>query len=185
MAWKELYDKLLASSDLKTLFFNSKRIDDTDEYGLDSYLKSLFYDQFARRLPRERSLENLGLVNIVYTMLETVKYPKIAMDLSISEFEWKCLLKISADYILRNGFYYYIPKDIKTYLTSRIKNFSIYPSNSKVSNVKRFPKFDRKLKRQNRLCLLICAGLGLTNNELIDDCKEDKLMNCLIVFGMH
>ncbi|MCK4664933.1 MAG: DEAD/DEAH box helicase [Bacteroidales bacterium] len=179
MSWKEIYDILKASSELKTLFYNSKRYDADNDFGIELYLKALFFNQFARRLPRERSLENLGLVNITYQTLDNLPLPKIAKDLEINQQEWNSLIKISADYILRNGFYFYLPPDIKKYSTSYLKSFQIYPSNTNVINVKRFPRLDRKQTRQNRLCLLICAGLGLHHNDTIDDILEDKINDLL------
>ncbi len=179
MTWKELFEKLQISSDLKTLFYNSKKIDTENNFGIELYLKALFYSQFARRLPRERSLENLGLVNIVYHTLEDVKLPQIAKDLEINLQEWGNLLKISVDYILRYGFIISLPSDIKKYSTSHLKSFKIYPSNTDVVKVKRFPKFNRKQARQNRLSLLICAGLGYHNKEDIDEILEDKINNLL------
>ncbi|MEG2510604.1 MAG: hypothetical protein RSA74_14230, partial [Chryseobacterium sp.] len=65
------------------------------------YAKSLLYDQFARRLGRERSLENLGLVNVVYPEFDNIVLPEEASLLKINIAEWKDLLKIAADYTIR------------------------------------------------------------------------------------
>lgn len=188
MPWKDLFNKLKSKNDLETLFYNSKRYNVDNNYGIDLYLTALFYDQFARRLPRERSLENLGLVNISYItkindkneIIETIDDLIIPENISklgfdINQEEWQNLVKISADYILRYGFYFDLPQDIKKYSTSFLKSFTIYPSNTDVINAKRFPKFDKKNKRQNRLALLICAGLNYHSIDLIDEKVEEKI----------
>jgi hypothetical protein len=176
MTWKELYDNLYLSNELETLFLNSKRIEDENITGKDLYLKALFFDQFARRLPRERSLENLGLVNITYSDLDNLSIPKIAIDLNIKNDEWYSLLKIAIDYLIRYNFHIQYDDRIKKYSTSYLKKgISIFPNDTSVIGVKSFPKYEKKKKRQNRLCLLICAGLGLHSIDLIDEDLEDKI----------
>src|SRR5699024_7306468 len=69
--WVEIINHVKQQSDFKTLFhklFKDKG-KNLSVHG-DYYAKALLYDQFARRLPRERSLENLGLVNLVYPALD-------------------------------------------------------------------------------------------------------------------
>ena len=46
-----------------------------------------------RRLKRERSLENLGLVNLVYPSFDNLTLPDEAKELGINLAEWKDLLK--------------------------------------------------------------------------------------------
>ncbi len=179
MTWDELYKKIIIKNELKTLFFNSKRIIDNNEHGIGSYLRALLFDQFVRRLPRERSMENLGIVSIVYPELENVNAPPIATKLDINQEEWQSLLKIAVDFIIRYYFHFFIPSDIREYLTSRLFSIKIYDSNTDIVKVKKWPKFNRNSTKQNRLNLLICAGLGLHNKNDIDNTKEDEINELL------
>ena len=179
MPWIELYHQLLLKNDLKTLYYNSRRYEGENETGINEFLKSLFFDQFAKRLPRERSLENLGLVNIVYPVLDNITLPNIAKKLNIDLVEWRNLLKISVDFIIRNYYHFFLPPDIKQFITSSLKSVSIFPSNTQVVNVRRWPKFDKKQKHPNRLSLLICAGLGIFSNDDIDNIIEDEINELL------
>ena len=179
ISWKELYNKIISKNDLTTLYYNSRRYDGENDVDIESYLKSLFFDQFAKRLSRERSLENLGMVNIVYPILDKVSLPSIAKKLQISLDEWHKLLKISIDFVLRNYYHFYLPPNIKRLTTSPLKSISIFPSNTAVVNVRRWPKFDKNQKRLHRLSLLICAGLGLTDISQVDNILEDNINEIL------
>ena len=178
MTWQELYNKLLVKDELRTLFINSKKYDDNNEHGKDIYLKSLFFDQFARRLPRERSMENLGLLSIVYPDLYDINPPDITKTLNINQQEWQSLLKICVDYLIRYNLHFFKSDDIKIYSTSRLGSIKIYPNDTEIANVKRWVKF-KKSPRQNRLNLLICAGLGLHEKEDINSEKEDEINELL------
>lgn len=177
--WDNLFDKLKIKNELKTLFFNSKRLNDKNEYGIESYLKALLFDQFSRRLPRERSMENLGILSIIYPKLEEANLPIIAKTLGISLKEWHSLLKIAVDFIIRYYYHFFVPNDIKEYLTTHIYSVQIYDSNKDLVGVKKWTKFNRNSAVQNRLNLLICAGLGYHNKDEIDNELEDQINNLL------
>jgi DEAD/DEAH box helicase domain-containing protein len=141
-----------------------------------NYLNALLYDQFARRLPRERSLENLGMVSLVYPKLMSVMtLPHPAKELNINQFEWQSLLKISADHILRNYFHFFVNENIYPYITKFMTSYAIYNQDSPESNVKRWPKFEKNRVNQNRMALLICAGLGFHETEMITLEIEDQI----------
>lgn len=175
ITWNKMFEELSSMSALSTLFYNSGR---TANGSKEDYLKSLFFDQFARRLPRERSMENLGLVSIVYPNLENSHRPKIAEQLHISEEEWQSLLKIGADYLIRYRFHFTLPQNIRPFLTAALRSEPIYPNDTKLKDVMRWPRFKRKLN-QNKLCLLICAGLNLHNLDDIDNIIEDNINELL------
>ncbi len=179
MTFAEANEALIINSELGTLLNNMRRTDDGNEYSIELYLKAIFFDQFARRLPRERSLENLGLVNIIYPSLEQVKVPGIVKGMGISEPEWQDLLKIATDYIIRSGFHFFLPPNIRNLITTYTKSITIYPFESEVINAKKWPHFDRTKLRQNRLCLLICAGLGYHNLDDISPEIEDQINELL------
>ena len=74
----------------------------------ENYLKSLLYKEFSRRLPRERSLANLGMVNLVFPEVDNLITPQIAIDLGLEDADWKSLINISLDYVIRHKFHYII-----------------------------------------------------------------------------
>ena len=176
--WITLKDQLITQTDFETLFYGNNP-KDTNPNARRHYLTAILYDQFARRLPRQNSLENLGMVNLIYPKLENVPLPTIAESLSISSSEWKDLLKIAADYILRYSFHFFLSYEIDPYTTSFIRSQPISNPDAQELNVKRWPKFKRKRKQQNRLALLICAGLGFHEREDIDAEKEDQINELL------
>lgn len=172
--WEKIKTFIHNQTDFHKLF-EGNNPHDSNPNGKNNYLNALMYDQFARRLPRERSLENLGMVSLVYPKLETVNLPDIAKELKINQSEWQSLLKISADYILRNYFHFSVNDGIYPYITKFISSYAIYNQDSAEVNVKRWPKFERNRAQQNRLALLICAGLELHENEMISPEMEDQI----------
>lgn len=181
VTWKDVINHIKTKQDFKTLFVKAaKGRDFTTQQ--DSYAKSLLYDQFARRLKRERSLENLGLVNLVYPSFDNLTLPDEAKELGINLAEWKDLLKISADYILRHQFHFDFDESMYLFSTNFYRPQLIYPHNSNIVNAKKWTLFDPKSKTQSRLILLICAGLGKEwhDKENIDAKKQDQLNDLLL-----
>ncbi|MRT17521.1 DEAD/DEAH box helicase [Vitellibacter sp. q18] len=175
--WTQILDFIKNKEGFKTLF---KKAANGNNFGDESttYGKALLFDQFARRLPRERSLENLGLVNLVYSTLDAIALPNIAEDLQITLPEWKSLLKISMDYIVRYGFHFQLDA-VRNYSTKYHTSYSIYPSTSDRVNAKKWPEYNPNSITQSRLVLLICAGLGWHDRADIDREKEDLINELL------
>lgn len=113
-SWKEIIDDIKQREGFKTLFKKVGRGNNAEIEG-EAYAKSLLYDQFARRIPRERSLENLGLINIVYPALDNCITPEIAKKLEIEPEEWHSLLKIGADYIIRYNFNFFVDDAMRVF----------------------------------------------------------------------
>lgn len=173
LSWKQLYDFLNSKSDLKTLFKNNNPRED-NFINLEKYSRALLFDNFARRLPRERSLENLGMVSLVYPDLDNVQLPRIAEQYNITIEEWKSLLKIGLDYVIRNQFYFFIDNSMYPYSTSFLKSFQIHNADSSITNAKKWPTFKKNEARPNRLSLLLCAGLGYFSLvEITNKIEED------------
>lgn len=178
LSWRQIYEFINTKSELKTLFKNNNPREG-NEMNIEKYSKALLFDNFARRLPRERSLENLGMVSLTYPDLDTIQVPKIAERYHINIEEWKDLLKIGLDYIIRNQFYFFLDNGIYTYSTSFLKSFQIHNSDTKISNAKVWPKFNKNEVRPSRLALLLCAGLGFHNRLEIDNTIEDDINELL------
>ncbi|MGV0924103.1 DEAD/DEAH box helicase [Empedobacter tilapiae] len=178
ITWKQMFDFLNSRNDLKTLFKNNNSLE-TNFNNIEKYTKALLFDNFSRRLPRERSLENLGLISIVMSGLENVILPNIVDNYKITLDEWKSLIKIGVDYIIRNGFFFDVPQNVHPYSTSFLKSFYIYNQDTQIVNAKTWPVYKRTEKRPNRLSLLLCAGLGYNSKEDIDNGIEDDINKIL------
>lgn len=170
--WKEIIEVIKVQEDFKTLFKKGARGRDVMLY--DTYAKALLYDQFARKIPRERSLENLGLINVVYPSLENVQLPNIAIQLGVTNEEWHCLLKIASDYIIRYNFHFFFDDTMRQFTLKFYRSELIYPSNSQIGK-KKWNCYNRKSINQSRLVLLICAGLGWHDRAEITKEREDQI----------
>ena len=177
-SWAEISKFIESKEEFKTLFSKAAKGENFVIQG-ETYGKALLFDQFSRRLPRERSLENLGLVNIVYPALENQTLPKIAEILKISKEEWSDLLKIAADYIIRKNIHVFFDDKMRIFTSKFYHSQSMYPSNTEVVNVAKWPVFNPKAITQPRLTLLICAGLGWDIKEEITYEQQDQLNSLL------
>ncbi len=179
-SWKEIIEFIKTKEDFKTLYHKSAR---GNNFTIENeiYAKSLLYDQFARRLPRERSLENLGLLNLVYPSLSKISLPDCAKNLGISEEEWSDLLKIATDYIIRNNQHFFFDDTMRMFTSRFYHSQLIHASNSEVVNAKKWSLYNPNSITQNRLVLLICAGLGWHDKAEITKEREDQLNELLEV----
>jgi DEAD/DEAH box helicase domain-containing protein len=174
--WTEIIDEIKKKKEFKTLFNKINRGYSKPTSDLDNYAQALLFDQFARRLPRERSLENLGLVNVVYPSLDTVLLPEIAKELKIELTEYKDLLKIAVDYIIRAKFHFIFDNSLLGFSTKMEHGtHAIFPSNTEVNRVSRWVSYNPKSSVQSRFVLLVCAGLGWHSSDEIDRDQEDQL----------
>ncbi|MCQ6958306.1 DEAD/DEAH box helicase [Mucilaginibacter aquariorum] len=175
LSWRDAKIELMKQTDFGKLFHGNNP-GDKGPGARDEYLTALLYDQFARRMPKKRSLENLGMVNLVYPDLAKAHVPAHVTALGISPQEWQDLLKIAADYVIRLKFYFQLPQGVYRYGTEFLRSFSIYnPDAQQASTSEKWPLFDRRSARPNKLALLICAGLGLHDRSDIDNETEDQV----------
>ena len=163
-SWSEIIDHIIKKDDFKTLFYKAAKGENIVKDNR-TYANSLLFDQFARRKPRERSLENLGLVNLIYPELENLVLPEIAENLNITLQEWKDLLKIAVDYIIRYPFHFFYDDSLRNFSSSFYRSDLIFPSNSEEPNVRKWPQYNSNAIKQSRLVLLLCAGLGWHSQE--------------------
>ena len=181
LSWMELEENLINinASEFKTLFKKSAQGNNFTEEN-KTYAKSLLYGQLSRRMPRERALENLGMVRVVYPAIEELEtIPGIADEFGINLSEWKDLLKITLDYLIRYNFHFTFDDSIRKYNTRFYRPSLIYPSNSDVENSVKWPLFNPNSIIQSRMVLLVCAGLGWHNKSEVTEVYEDKLNNLL------
>ena len=177
-SWNEIIQQIQLTSEFKTLFKKSGQGNNVATQA-NAYAQSLMLDQLLKRIPRERSLENLGLVNIVYPSLEAVPIPMSANILNITQQEWDDLLKIAADYILRYSNHVSYSYEVAIFSTKYYRQFKIYPSDNELDKVRKWPKYILNRVIQHRFVLLICAGLGWTDYNTIGPNEKDKLNELL------
>jgi len=178
--WSSLKQYLNTQTEFKILF-DGNNPNDSNPNAKRNYLTAILYDQFARRLPRERSLENLGMVSLIYPKLQDVSIPLVAKSLNITQQEWQSLLKIAADYLIRYSFHFFVEDGIYHYTTRFLRSLIIYNTEAEEINAGRWPKLEHNTIRKNRLALLICAGLGFQEREDITQEIEDNINELLEV----
>jgi superfamily II DNA/RNA helicase len=176
--WAEVLEQMKLQTEFKQLF---EKVSKGDNVVTESnwYAKGLMHDQIARRLQRDRSLENLGLVNLSYPALDDVILPLEAAAVNINLEEWRDLLKIATDYLVRYGFHFNYEMELYKFTTRFYRQKPIYPHDSPLVNVVRWPQFNRNSIIQSRLVLLLCAGLGWHNKGDISREQEDQLNELL------
>lgn len=173
--WIEILNKVKTETDFKTLFKKSAKGNNFNIEGIN-YAKALLYDQFARRIPRERSMENLGLINLVYPKLENIALPEIAETLGINKNEWTDLLKIAVDYVIRyNSHFDYDPTTLSVFTSKNYYSKPIQPPYSDIIDIAKWNLYNSKSKAQSRFVLLLCAGLDLHHRDDIDRTKADEI----------
>lgn len=185
ISWEDMFSHILQAGkkhEREALVENirlSKRVNEKKRFDKKEYFKAIFYDEFARRLPKAQSLENLGLVSLVYPDLEKDTLPREAERLEISEVEWHNLLKIAMDYVVRDRHHY-------VELGEEVKNLMTNLSFSKMLTEDVWPRIERtkahKIRKTvNRFILLICAGLGISHEEVEEDSELEDRINQLLV----
>ena len=178
--WKAISDEIENMADFRKLFKHLKDARSEDSRNLrratmDSheYLTALFVDQFGWIPKRANSLENMGLVRMVYPDLKRARCPEGLLDYGITDSDWQDYLKICVDYIIRGGRHYMISGSFSDYLTQNQLSINLYPSDSTLkfngSPVSRWPVLKEGktshavMERQGRAALLLCAGMGITD----------------------
>lgn len=176
--WKEIIDEVKVKSDFETLYKKGARGND---FIIDNetYAKTLLYDQFARRIPRERSMENLGLINLVYPALDNIVLPKIAERLHLNQEDWTSLLKIAMDYVIRYNYHFVFDKSMYIYTSKIYRSNLIYPPNTDNTDGTKWRLFNPNSITQSKLVLLICAGLGWHDKGEITNEQEDQINDLL------
>jgi DEAD/DEAH box helicase domain-containing protein len=174
-SWEEIF-KQINNDNLKILFNGIKNNGEFDKEDLG---RAILFDQFARKYPTERSLENLGLIRIVYPGLEKKDTPTIVKDLGIKLNEWNDLLKITMDFVVRYNWHFQFDDKLKKLTKKDFFPKSIVPSNSNTATKYKWSLFQTRRKEQKRLILLICAGLGWNDIKSIGSSEEDSINQLL------
>lgn len=172
--WNEIIDELYPRHDL-TVLYRGNNISNDINIGKERYLDALLFDQFARRLTRQRSMENLGMISLVYPALSNQHATPAALHLGITEEEWQDLLKIGVDYVIRYPMCLQIDDRIMPYSTTYLTGKSIYEPDDQTQDVSKWPLLPMNGVRLSRFPLLVCAGLGLTEADLQNNVTVDNI----------
>lgn len=166
------------NTDFRKLFkhLNSARGDNRYENPA-KYLKALLVDQFGWIPKRSNSLENMGIVRLVYPDLKRAKCPALLLTVGCSNEDWQNFLKICLDYLIRGGRHYMISSEYKDFLTQNTTTSAIYPRDSDLRRnghpVSKWPVVKQTLtgvqEDQSRLVLLLCAALGYNDVETFNE----------------
>ncbi|WP_293955610.1 MULTISPECIES: DEAD/DEAH box helicase [unclassified Sphingobacterium] len=175
LRWDSLLEFLRNRSDATVLLKNNSL--NKDISSLNNYLKGILYDEFARRLPRSRSIENLGMIGLDYPTVDTCSLPAICDEFKIDLIEYRNLVKIAADYIIRYPFHFEFDPGLYNYSVAFMRSKPIYPiaTDQGITGVTRWPSFNPQRKRQHRFVTLLCAGLGFHNFEEITPEDQDRI----------
>ncbi|MCW2258673.1 MULTISPECIES: DEAD/DEAH box helicase [Sphingobacterium] len=179
LRWDSLLEFLRNRSDAAVLLRNNSLNKDTGN--LNNYLRGILYDEFARRLPRSRSIENLGMIGLDYPAVDACSLPAICGEFGIDIEEYKNLVKIAADYIIRYPFHFEFDPALYNYSVAFMRSKPIYPSatDQRTDKITRWPSFNPNRKRQHRFVTLLCAGLGYHNFEEISSGNQDRIDSLL------
>ena len=147
---------------LKNARYNTTNENATDGEQLNGFLDALFLDQFGWIPRNANSLENLGLIHIVYPTLKKAKAPDELKRLNFSDSDWQDFLKIALDYQIRGNKHWTVPNNTEPYLMQAFYAKPIYPPDSSFTGVNKWPRLDIKTKPrslQPKLVLLLMAAL--------------------------
>lgn len=154
-----------------------------------NYLKALLIDQFGRRPRKGNSPETMGLLKVVYPGLQKCERPSIFAQLGWSTEDWMDFLKICIDFFVRENTHIVIQNEIRRFITQDYYSNHLYSANCQLADnrtgrrVKRWPLLDmhnnQPYERQNRLILLLCAAMDITDVSILDETNSDKINSIL------
>lgn len=197
-AWADIRNALNANANLGHLYkhlknakFNTTTTSDGTSNERDVYLDALFLDQFGWIPKSSNTLENLGLVHIIYPALERARIPeelgayKFKKDTpKFTDEDWRNYLKICVDYQIRGGKHYIVPSSSTNYLVQATYTKDLYDlTESTYDKGKKWPQLnqDGKLSiRLPKLALLLMAALGIKDVSELDGQKRTFINTLLL-----
>ena len=171
-------DEVVASPYAKVLFDKFGRGQDASTH-IRFYLRALVFEQVAERFKRIRSLENMGLIKTHYPQLNGLNVPAIATNKGITAAEWYNLVKIAADFVIRNGRNFQIDDSLRLYINREIFTKTISEPVKEDMNWPKFKETNKPLNNQSRLVLILAAGLGHTDLRSLDTDEIDDVNDIL------
>jgi ATP-dependent helicase YprA (DUF1998 family) len=171
-------DELVITPYSKVLFDKFGRGQDASTH-IRFYLRALVLEQVAERFKRIRSLENLGLIKTYYPQLDSITTPELAVSKGITSIEWKNFIKIAADFIVRNGRNFQIDDTLRLYINRDIFTRTLQDPSPDDASWPQLRETNNSLNKQNRLVLLLAAGLGYTDLKDLNPIQVDEINSLL------
>ena len=139
-----------------------------------AYKAALMRQVIGRKSLYENGAENLGLITLVYPALENIQRPSSVMDYldlfggNVSDKDWQDYLKLTLDYYFRVGNHIQpLIHGERKYIRDTSISTPVASSDDSRTDVVHWPTIkegnDGLSAKQNRLVLLLCAGLGIRN----------------------
>ena len=185
--WRDIKNVLLNTHEFATLhehleYTRSRDIERED------YIDSIYLDQMGWIPRRNLTLENMGLIKMVYPDLEQNSFnnvPDIWRQCGLRDEEWPSYLKICADYFIRKNHHYNVPDGAYTLMPQRFPFKEIWGPGADFTinneRVESWPHFDynRNLRVVQRpIVLLLLAAMGITEH---DSVTNDNIRNINVI----
>lgn len=137
-----------------------------------AYKAALIRQNICRKSLFEKSAENMGLITLVYPALKNIRRPSSLMDYldtyggNVSDSDWQDFLKLSLDFFFREGNHIQpLIEDEKNYVRDSSIGEPVSGPDDLREGISHWPQLkedkDGVTAKQNRLILLLCAGLGI------------------------
>ena len=125
---------------------------------VDAYKTALVRSIIGRLPVKTRSVENLGLITITYPQVDNSTAPNSWIRANFSDEEWRSFVKISIDYLIRQGNHLQRP-------TNNEYAYIRDTDNSTPFDLNQWPQVSTNNNgvrtKQSRLVLLLCAALNI------------------------
>lgn len=192
--WTEIESSLMQDIDLRRLYkhlSDARKMnitswnDATGQTEMRDYLQALYLDQLGWIPKRSNTLETLGFVHLVYPGISKAKLPTALGREGFTEQDWKDFLKISIDYFVRASRCLAIGDNHKPYLLQAAFTNEVYAQDSPLEGrrIRKWPRLDmeghRVKEKQQRIVILLCAALGITDHTNVSQEKIDLVNNAL------
>ena len=171
---EKIVDELTKTPYSKVLFDKFGQGKDSSAH-IRFYLRALLLEQVAERFKRIRSLENLGLIKTHFPQLKGITPPKLAQSKGLSPEDWHNLVKIAADFIIRNGRYFQIDDTLRIFINRDIFTKSLADPTSDNNGWPQLREKNKSKNRQSRLVLLLAAGLGYRDLNDLNSQEIDEI----------
>lgn len=128
------------------------------------------FREFSRRPKRGNSLETLGLVSVQYPKLDRVKVvpAQVLMHAKMSVEEWRDLLKLTLDFVVREMSCLEFSRDWQRWIGKKTVSAKFLPPDSKEKAIgiyRRWPQTN-KVGQQNRMVRLLAAAFNWDPNSV-------------------
>lgn len=175
----DIADHIAGNAKINPLFEHLTYRNDNER---DIFAKALLVDQFGRRPRRVLSPETMGFVKVNYFKLGSLaEAPLVFTNQSFNLDDWKDFLKISLDFFVRENTHIDI-YPYRKYITQKYFSSDLYGPDCQLAldnrnrRVKKWPQVNLNVQneateRQSRLVLLLCAAMGITDVQSLDDAK--------------